>query len=70
MKTKASIRYGSMNNQCPSCGLMFKAVYAFDLHRTGPFNARKCLTEDQLLTKGLTPNYTGLWRFEKHENES
>ena len=60
------------HNQCPSCGLYFNSVYAFETHRTGehgrlgedgrylPSN-RHCLTIEQMIAKGMGKNKAGWW---------
>lgn len=48
-------------NQCPNCNLFFNSTTAFDKHRTGPFNARQCLTKDQMTLKGMEVNSKGFW---------
>ena len=49
-------------NQCPSCSLGFNSTLAFDRHRTGPFDGgRRCLTESEMLAKGMALASSGFW---------
>ena len=52
---------GSGVCECAGCGLVFKSVTGFDLHRVGPGEARRCLTTDELAAAGLTVNERGQW---------
>lgn len=42
---------------------MFTSLSAFDLHRTGKFEhkKRRCLTEQEMLAKGMVQNEKGWW---------
>lgn len=53
---------GSNISQCPVCGEVFSTVRNFDAHRVGPWEARRCLTEDELLSKGYHKDDRGIWR--------
>ena len=50
-------------NQCRGCGRYFNSTGAFDAHRTGDFTqtTRHCLTEKQMLRKGMQLGGTGFW---------
>jgi hypothetical protein len=55
-------------NQCPSCEDYFNSTAAFDAHRTGPFGGpngepaqRRCLTADEMRSKGMAVNAAGFW---------
>jgi hypothetical protein len=50
------------NCQCRACGLLFRAVSSFDLHRVGPYEDRRCLTALQLSDKGWAMDSGGFWR--------
>ena len=54
---KVRFPVGSTRNQCPSCGLRFGGVYAFDRHRTGMFGStadpRRCRAGAELAAVGL-----------------
>ena len=60
-RPKVAIPVGSMKNQCPGCGELFGGVRTFDLHRYGPFTARKCLTAAELAAKGWRHDAAGFW---------
>lgn len=48
-------------NQCASCKQYFNSIGAFEKHRTGKMNARRCLTEQEMLSKGMSINHAGFW---------
>lgn len=47
--------------QCQGCYEYFNSVYAFDLHRTGPYTDRKCLTPEEMGDLGMSLNGSGFW---------
>ena len=56
-------------NQCPTCFTVFNSSKAFDKHRVGDFTARRCLSDDEMLAKGMGPNRYGRWVSEKMTQE-
>lgn len=53
---------GASRNQCPGCGLYFNSNKAFDKHRTGKHGVdRRCMTEQEMLNKGMCLNDAGFW---------
>ena len=49
-------------NQCQGCKQHFNSTAAFDKHRTGDFGvSRRCLTEAEMLAKGMDRNAAGFW---------
>jgi len=48
--------------RCGSCGLYFTSTKNFEAHRRGAPDARRCLTADDLLSRGYGPNAAGFWR--------
>lgn len=50
------------NCQCMACGLCFRAVSTFDLHRVGPYTDRRCLADMELSGKGWGEDSSGFWR--------
>lgn len=49
-------------NQCPTSGAYFNSSRAFDKHRVGAFSVdRRCLTEQEMLDKGMARNAAGFW---------
>ena len=48
---------------CTGCHRIFASLSAFDLHRTGKFERKKrrCMTEQQMLTRGMVQNAKGWW---------
>jgi hypothetical protein len=57
------MRLTGQRSLCRSCGLLFRSTAAFDKHRTGSLakGERRCLTETEMLAKGMAINYQGLW---------
>jgi hypothetical protein len=59
-----------MQAKCGSCGKTFGGLTGFDAHRvgkhtsTGPHYGRRCLSDDELSSKGYR-NIKGLWRSER-----
>lgn len=50
-------------NQCAGCDLLFNSTHAFDKHRHGEHgNGRRCLTESEMLAKGMVKGADGFWR--------
>jgi hypothetical protein len=48
--------------QCPVCGSYFNSVKAFDRHRVGVYpNSRRCLTQPEMVNRGMTVNAAGFW---------
>lgn len=47
---------------CSLCHLTFMSVTGFDAHRTGPVDAARCRTPEELAKIGLEPNDAGYWR--------
>lgn len=51
--------------KCSACGHYFGGVFAFDLHRVGNANARKCVNPQSLASKYGEPvlflNERGYW---------
>jgi hypothetical protein len=45
--------------QCPTCGEYFNSTYAFDKHRTGEYAARRCMSRDEMMAKGMAVSSTG-----------
>jgi hypothetical protein len=48
-------------NQCRGCNSYFNSTDAFNKHRTGPHNRRRCLTDVEMLGKGMVKNAAGFW---------
>ena len=55
-------------NQCPTCGEFFNSSFAFDSHRYGKINERKCMTKAEMLEKGFDRNDDFYWVTEKRKN--
>lgn len=51
------------HNQCPTCSQFFNSTLAFDKHRVGEYKdkSRRCLTVDQMLSKGMAYTSKGFW---------
>ncbi len=53
-------------NECTVCGQVFGSLKGFDAHRVGKYtmpDSRRCLTEKELLSKGLHQRSNGVWSF-------
>lgn len=49
-------------NQCQGCKAYFNSTAAFDKHRAGQHGVdRRCLTEAEMLAKGMAQNSGGFW---------
>jgi hypothetical protein len=49
-------------NQCQGCKQYFNSTGAFEKHRYGKFGVdRRCLTEEEMLAKGMSLNAAGFW---------
>jgi len=60
-RTRVVLPVGSGVSQCGGCGLVFKSVSAFDKHRAGDGDHRRCLTEDEMRAAGMLVNERGQW---------
>jgi hypothetical protein len=50
-------------NQCCVCGEYFNSTHAFEKHRVGDFGVnRRCLTTDEMMTKGMVLGADKFWR--------
>ena len=47
--------------QCMACGQYFNRDSTFDKHRVGPMSERRCLTLEEMRTKGWQHNTAGFW---------
>jgi hypothetical protein len=62
-------RRASYANLCSDCGQDFGGVTAFDMHRVGRhdldypehLDGRRCLSEDEIRTRGLVQTAHGRW---------
>ena len=61
--TRTRVPLRGDRNQCPGCGELFNSTYAFDLHRTGTHSppARRCLSVEEMLAKGMAKRADGFW---------
>lgn len=48
-------------NQCTICNQYFNSTRAFEKHRVGKYNDRRCLTAEEMLAKGMSLNAAGFW---------
>ena len=48
-------------NQCTACHHYFNSIGAFEKHRTGKMDSRRCLTPDEMQDKGMSVNQAGFW---------
>jgi hypothetical protein len=61
------IKIGTNFCKCPACGEYFTSDYPFRMHRTGPYTGRKCLSKEEMETKGMEFNRKGYWMSRKRE---
>lgn len=61
------LRPGSSVCLCRSCGVYFQSVRAFEAHRVGPWDKRRCLTTPRMAERGLVLDPKGFWRWPKRE---
>ncbi|MCC6170659.1 MAG: hypothetical protein IT481_01390 [Gammaproteobacteria bacterium] len=47
--------------RCGGCGERLNSITAFDRHRVGPFEARRCLSPEEMLARGWLVNSAGFW---------
>jgi len=59
MRANPGIPLHGDHNECPGCGLLFNSTHAFDKHRVGPHGARRCLTPEEMMAKGMVQR--GIW---------
>lgn len=52
---------GSATCFCNRCGDYFASVYPFDLHLVGEATDLRCLTEVEMLERGMSRNVRGHW---------
>lgn len=64
-KRVIGLRPGSSVCMCGACGAYFQSVRAFDRHREGPWDKRRCLTTPRMSQRGLELDPRGFWRFPK-----
>ena len=53
--------HGTDKCQCSDCKLYFNSSYAFGEHRKGPWDARTCMTEEELVAAHWVKTETGHW---------
>jgi hypothetical protein len=64
MTTRSTLTLRGARNQCPGCGEHFNSNHAFDMHRTGMHGypiARRCMTPDEMIAKGMVKKADGFW---------
>lgn len=55
---------------CRSCDKYFSRISVFDKHRTGEFGKdRRCMTDDEMVAKGMHTDALGVWRGKKREDD-
>ncbi len=54
--------YTGRMEHCPACHQTFTGATAGDMHRAGPGHARRCLTEAEMLDKGMGIDGRGRWK--------
>lgn len=59
--TDPKLPLGTNYCRCSACGLHFGGESSFAAHRTGPMDARRCLTPAEMCEAGLAPSARGYW---------
>lgn len=57
-----ALTVGSRACQCAVCAALFNSLTAFERHRTGPIEQRRCLTPREMDAQGMSVNDRGFWR--------
>ena len=65
---KPALNPGSRTCQCCECGLFFTAISAFDAHRVGSPERRKCRTQKKMVDLGMNTNEHGVWSAGSYRN--
>lgn len=56
------MKLSGQRNQCQGCKQYFNSNLAFEKHRAGAFGIdRRCLTEEEMLAKGMALNAKSFW---------
>ncbi len=59
--------HGTRFCRCASCGVYFRNVAAFEIHRVGVRDDRGCLQTPQMSGAGLQLDSSGYWRLPKRK---
>lgn len=54
---------------CRGCGELFNSLKPFDRHRIGGLLGRRCLTPEEMRSRGMSLNHRGFWRTEPRRKE-
>lgn len=60
--TLGLLRIGTKTQMCVRCGAYFTTESNGDRHRVGPWEARRCLTPEEMTEAGLVLNGKGIWQ--------
>lgn len=60
-KNTLGLTLGSKACLCRGCGRTFGGPSTFDEHRTGAWDARRCMTDAELRARGLRADPLGRW---------
>ena len=52
---------GSNRCRCSGCARYFSSVASFDAHRVGDGDARRCLSDREMTSRGMAINEKGYW---------
>jgi hypothetical protein len=58
---RAKPKLNGDHNQCPTCSAYFRSIQAFDMHRTGEYGQRQCMTPNEMVAMGMGINNHGMW---------
>lgn len=62
MVTRTTAKLTGQRKQCPTCGELFTCNSAFEKHRTGRMNSRRCLTVEEMSAAGMFRGEDQFWR--------
>lgn len=63
------LAFGTDHCRCSACGEYFNSTFAFDSHRLGNPDVRRCLSVDEMRERGFSVNAKSLWVTKTRELE-
>lgn len=55
------LAFGTDHCRCSACGEYFNSTFAFDAHRYGKPDARRCRSVEEMRKYGMSQNAKSLW---------
>lgn len=53
--------FGGRCEQCPECGELFSCTSVGDMHRYGPYTARRCYSRAEMTERGMHTDDRDVW---------